>query len=178
MSVIGKRLYGYFAKTEQKCKAKLVCPSPMCLVLTSFETAEFKVRKWTHLRVRMAWRPRSYFHFQWWNKIMHHNLMGNCQHPWLKRAPTVCVEREKKKTILGGTKVLHGNIMYHHFPEDHTHYDHIFINSNYSRKSGRRRYWFHFFLLIKSARYVENENLCSRAVFWGGTGAKLIPLLG
>lgn len=116
MSVIGKRLYGYFAKTEQKCKAKLVCPSPMCLVLTSFETAEFKVRKWTHLRVRMAWRPRSYFHFQWWNKIMHHNLMGNCQHPWLERAPTVCVER-KKKTNSGrdestAWQYFHGTIIF------------------------------------------------------------------
>lgn len=112
MSVIGKRPFGYFAETEQKFRAKLVCPSSICLILTSFETAEFKVRKWTrvmHLRARMAWRAQSYFHFQCWNKIMHHNLMGNCQHPWLERAPTVCVEREKK-LILGGTKVLRGNI--------------------------------------------------------------------
>lgn len=45
MPVIGKKPYGYFAETELKFKAKLVCPSPMCLVLTLFVTAEFKVRK-------------------------------------------------------------------------------------------------------------------------------------
>lgn len=130
-----------------------------------------------HLRARMAWRAQSYFHFQCWNKIMHHNLMGNCQHPWLERAPTVCVERKKAnfgRDESTAWQYFHGTII---FPEDHTHYDHIFINSNYSRKSGRRWYWSHFFLLIKSARYVENKNLCSRGFFWGGKRAKLIPLL-
>lgn len=92
---------------QQKCTAK---QSSVCLVLMPFLKSRVQGEKMNTCNTftcAYGIKARSYFHFQRWNKIIHHNLTGNCQHPWLERAPTVCIER---KLILGRPKVPRGNI--------------------------------------------------------------------
>lgn len=94
--------------------------------------------------------------------------MGNCQHPWLERAPTVCVEKKKKEANFGrdqstAWQYFHGTIIFQRTTRTTTtsSLTQIIAGSQGGDDTGL----FFFLLLIKSARYVENENLCSRAVF-------------
>lgn len=91
--------------------------------------------------------------------------MGNCQHPWLERAPTVCVE--KKKANFGrdestAWQYFHGTIIFQRTTRTTTtsSLTQIIAGSQGGDDTGLI-----FFLLIKSAHSVENENLCSRVVF-------------
>lgn len=85
--------------------------------------------------------------------------MGNCQHPWL--------ERGKKEANFGrdestAWQYFHGTIIFQRTTRTTTtsSLTQIIAGSQGGDDTGLI-----FFLLIKRARYVENENLCSRVVF-------------